>query len=82
MNIQTEKMCRAKVHGKGHGASMPGLGAPLPQQFHVFTNPEGLRTASFWDFMGSHLIGVISHELHFQPFPPLKRMGAGLKSLS
>ena len=32
-----------KVWGKGRGASMPSLGAPLSQHLHVFTNPEALQ---------------------------------------
>ena len=40
---------------KGHRASTPSLGSPLPPCLHMFTNREALRTQSFWVFMGASL---------------------------
>lgn len=36
--------------GKGSGASVPSLGAPLCPNIHVFTSSEALRTSSFGVF--------------------------------
>ena len=41
--------------GKGHGASMLSLSAPLFQNLQVFTSLEALRTPSFWALMGASL---------------------------
>ena len=41
--------------GKGHGASILSLSAPLFQNLQVFTSLEALRTPFFWVLMGASL---------------------------
>lgn len=48
------KSCTGKVWEKGKELPCP-LNLALSSHFHVFTNPEALRTLSFWDFYGGFI---------------------------
>ena len=73
--------------GKGFRASMPSSAVPFSPNLHVFTNPEALRTLSFWDFMEASLhrhdlINSLAIDNQFSLHllsPPPEVMAVGLK---
>ena len=72
--------------GKGHGASMLSLSAPLSPNLYVFINLEAFQTLSFCGFMEAllHRHSCSGHwplviELNLQPLSCLWRLGMALK---